>query len=436
MSLDGYWPMFPKSINEKVWQKKKGILAVKKTGISEKIAEAEAAFDNLKPALYSRIAVDIETPEGAEKAAKAINGDKGNVKAFVKSMNDFAAHCASKAAEFKKNKLVPKAVGEFLEEMAGDARKCGADVLKHVEAAAKEVDDAVNALSEDKNIPVAKECIETAYQLIDEWDELFPGKMKELEEMEKELNLLNKEMDSRLEGKVDQPADELKEPLKRIRDDAQKVQDVMLGKKAYAALKVVKQVRGITKTIKNDQQFNKDFADPFEARANKFIEQREKLNVVSANLIGDAGLSFSLLQDGLKDEEGVMKEVAKFAEIFYGESSPNSVEKTREHVEDIAGKAKEIINGLRQQPIDKDALRTLKQKGDDSVVKVDNSIFALRGALKTSARLARGRFEKHPMIGNSLKKMAIDVDTLQKASIKNKEVYERLASRVLELLSG
>lgn len=50
MSIDAFWPLFPKSIDEKVWQKKKGLLVVKKTGVSELISAAEKAFGALKPA--------------------------------------------------------------------------------------------------------------------------------------------------------------------------------------------------------------------------------------------------------------------------------------------------------------------------------------------------------------------------------------------------
>jgi hypothetical protein len=430
MSLDVNWPAFPKSINEKVWQKKKGIITVKKTGISEKIGEAEEAFKKLRPYLYARNGIDIDTREDAEKASKAMFEDAKNIIAFMKTMDEFAKHCEAKAVEFHKSKLIPKAVGDFLEEMAGDGRKLGADVKKHCDAARKEVEEVVDALSEDKNSLNAKERIEEVYNLIDDWDKHYAGEMKALEEMEKELTLLGKEVDHRLGGKGDSPIEELKEPLVRIRDGAQKVQDVMLGKKAYAALKVIKEVRGVIKKIKNDKVFFKETGDPFETRANKFLEQREKLNTVSSSIIGEAAISVSLVESGEKDEDGVIKEVAKFADIFYDNSSPNSVTKTRELIDDIAEKSKEIISGLKKEPMEKEALRALRQKADDSVVKIENSLFALMGALKTSARLTRGRFQNNPMIGTPLKKMALDVDGLKKDSKKKQDVYEQLVPLV------
>jgi hypothetical protein len=432
MSLDENWPTLPKNIDEKVWQKKKGIAKAKETGVSEQIKLVEAAEKKVKPFLYARASIDLSTLTAAEKASNAIFADTNNVKAYLKALNTFAEHCNDKAAEFKKSILVPKAVREFLEELAGDAAKHAEKIQAHVTKAAEEVEEAKNELGESKNVPLATEKIETLGTAFDQWEKAYPISIKRLGEMEEELTRLNKEMDLRLEGKVDKPTADLKEDLKGLRDEAQKMQDEMLGKKAYVILKAVKEIRGLTKTIKNDKQFSKNVADKFELRANKFLEQREKLNVQSSNVIADAGLSYSLLQDGLKDEEGVMKEVEKFAEMFYSDTNPNSVEKTREHIDTIGSLSKEILVHLKQQPEDVDGLRRLKAKCDNAVVMMETGAYSLKATIKTSARLTRGRFEKHPMIGNALKKMAVDVESIQRDGKKSKELYETKIVPVVE----
>ncbi len=427
MSIDGYWPLFPKNINEKVWQKKKGLLAIKKTGISEEIDKAEKSYETLKPRFYNRIAIDIDTPEGADEALKGVEGDAKNVKAFVKAMEEFATFCDKKEKEFKASKLISKSVAEFVGEMAADARKLSEDVVKHVETAKQEIQEALNAFNEGGNVPEASEKIQSVLLLIDGWDKVFTGKMRELTDMERELGMLEKEMDDRLEGRIASPAAELKEPFKRIRDESQRMQDDMLGKKAYAILKVVKEVRNITKTIKNDKDFIKNVSDPFERRAAKFLEEREKLNLLSSNLIGDAGIGFSTLQDGLKDEAAVVRELDKFAQIFYDKSSPNSVEKTREYITGINSYAKDIARSLKTVPVDKEGLRRLKQLIDDMVLKLETSTTALRGAVKTSAKLTRGRFAKNPMIGSTMRKMAEDVNDIVKDSKQPIEAHGKLA---------
>lgn len=91
----------------------------------------------------------------------------------------------------------------------------------------------------------------------------------------------------------------------------------------------------------------------------------------------------------------------------------------------LAAHVKEIIASLKLEPKEPEVLRSLKQKTDDAIIKVENSIFALNGSLKIAARLTRGRFEKHPVIGNALKKMLLDVESLKKDSTKNIEVYKK-----------
>lgn len=372
----------------------------------------------------------METIAGAEKAANAIFADTKNIKNFVSAMEGIAKNFEEKAKDFKSN----KSAAGHLTEMAEACRKLSADVVKHVETAAAEVEDAKNELSKDKNVLVIREKAEEVDKLVKDWDKVYATRMRQLDEMAKELGLLTEEMDARLEGKVDQPAKDLQGDFERIRDDAQKTQDEMLGKKAYAVLKVVKEVRGLIKTVKNDKEFIKDVVVPFEKQANKFLEQRELLNVVSSNILGDAGVSFSLLKDGLKDELAVMKEVEKFAEIFYDDSSPNSVAKTQEQVDEIKELAKKLGELLKSPPVDPETVRLLQQQINDLIVKLDTAVVALNGALKTSSRLTRGRFEKHPMIGNGLRRMTDDVKKVERDGETAKKLYAKFDEILKRLL--
>lgn len=428
MSIDGYWPIFPKTINEKAWQKKKGIIKVKKTGISEEIAKAEKAYETLKPSKYSRISLALDTEEEAKESLEIMEGDEKTVNKFVEETKAFISFCNKKAKEFKASTFIPKAVGEYVEEMAADASTLMHAVLLHCKTARKDVERIIDSYHEDDNKPVAIELIDKCSEYFERWDRLFPGKMTELENAAKEVNLLERELEGRLSGSINKPAEDLKAAYQEVTMQIQELQDELLGGRSVSVelLRISKQADAAAKKIRGDKDFVKDYAIPYDKKFVKFLNEREEFNKLSSIAKQDASTSTSMLEKGLKNLQAVKVELTKFLEIYYEETSPSCVNKSREHIDSINTLAKEVAKLLANKPVNKDLLRDVYPQLADSVVKANSGIETLERTYKLAGKFTQGQFQDVPEVSRAMKRMEADLKKLQKEVDPKQKAFNKL----------
>ena len=110
---------YPKSLTDKDWQKKKGLITKilkGKTGISAKLTECEKQYADLskKADLIEKISTPVET---AELCGPMIDNLK-------KALGEVVKVCNERAKEWKaKTSPVPKSVREHVEDMSSEATK-------------------------------------------------------------------------------------------------------------------------------------------------------------------------------------------------------------------------------------------------------------------------------------------------------------------------
>jgi len=150
-------PDYPAILTDADWQKKKGIIAkmTGETGIGAQLKKIKTAFDNVDwPKFYAKLVCAKEkgvvTPTHATAAkAEMMKEHKNEVNKVREELIKFDTLGKKVAADFKKNKLIPKSSTEHVELMVKTAEAFKValkDTGVYVTASIKEFDEEISRL--------------------------------------------------------------------------------------------------------------------------------------------------------------------------------------------------------------------------------------------------------------------------------------------------
>ena len=146
MSLYEFWLSYPKILQEKDWNKHKGVLTKilkGKTGISELLKKAETAFDRINPAYWSETTVDTTSKAGCAKALKGLSAEYSrSVKPCTDALREVSELAEKTSKEFQKNKLVPRSSRQHLDKIANAAQELSDNIRRFINKAKTQIDDA------------------------------------------------------------------------------------------------------------------------------------------------------------------------------------------------------------------------------------------------------------------------------------------------------
>lgn len=135
MSMYKYWLKYPKELTPAYWNKHKGVIAKvlkKKTGVTESLKKAEAAFKKIKPQLFHEATVDMSTKAACKQAAAALASHfNSEVKKCTDALRELRTLAEKRRKEFGKNILVRSATKE-LKKIEDKAQKHTDDIRQFI----------------------------------------------------------------------------------------------------------------------------------------------------------------------------------------------------------------------------------------------------------------------------------------------------------------
>jgi hypothetical protein len=144
MSLYKYWLKYPQILEEKDWNKHKGILAKvvkRETGITDKLKAARKAFEQINPAYWSDVTVETGSKASCAKALKELATEfSRSVKPCTDALRDVNVLATKTARDFQKNKLVPRSSRQHVESIADAAQELIDEIRSFIMAAKTEIE--------------------------------------------------------------------------------------------------------------------------------------------------------------------------------------------------------------------------------------------------------------------------------------------------------